>query len=536
MAASRLLHHTFLDGYELQPDHAAVRMQDDALTYRELDSLSNRIANALSDAGVAKGSRVGIYMPKSPDTIAALVGVLKLGALCVPLDFDSPPSRLAYIITDCELAAIVTVDERILRLASPDLGASTEVPRSITLIQLSKGRRSASATPPGWRWIHREAIDSVSDAPVATRLSPDDLAYILYTSGSTGAPKGVMLSHRNTTAFVDWAVRYLELRESDVFSSHAPLHFDLSILDIYACFAVGGTLCLVPPGVAYFAESLAKYCEHNGVTIWYSVPSALVSMLSHPRQPVQRLRSLRKLIYAGEVFPFGYLNALREALTEVEIFNFYGPTETNVVTAHCILPSDPPFIGDVPIGSACSYAELHVMTPLNTPAARGEVGELAVGGASVTCGYWNDPERTSLALRSVSINGRSESLYFTGDMVRMLDDGVLVYLGRRDGMVKTRGFRVELGEVESVLDRHPEVQKSVVVAIPDPKIGHRLFAYITTHGNNNIIPELERYCAESLCAYMIPERLFQLPRLPLTSTGKLDRKALQQNCKERVHG
>jgi amino acid adenylation domain-containing protein len=529
MPGTRLLHRVLREGLAGRAEKVAVRMRGDAITYEDLDRLSNQIGRTLQEAGVPLGGRVGIYASKSIGAVAALLGVLKAGAVCVPLDPDSPVERLRYIIQDCELDALVVDDARILRLVG-----GGPLPERLRIVQLGRQPFEEGAWPASWTLLGRTCIEAAASDDVAAVVSADDLAYILYTSGSTGQPKGVMLTHRNTRVFVDWAIEFLGLGGEDVFSSHAPLHFDLSILDIYAALGVGGTLCLVPPGTSYFPDALAKFVEDNAITVWYSVPSAVIQILCHPTRPLQRLRSIKTFVYAGEVFPFGYLNELRRALPETTFYNFYGPTETNVITAHVLPAGGPDLQANVPIGHACSYAEVHVLDSDGAPVLPGRPGELAVTGGSLMRGYWRDPAKTARAIRTVELEGTVRTLYFTGDLVRQETGGALVYLSRRDSMVKTRGFRVELGEIETALDRHAEVVKSAVVALPDEKIGHRLFAYVAVERGEQTAGAIESHCATALPAYMVPERIFCVERLPLTSTGKIDRDHLKRDCEARL--
>ena len=521
-----LLHQYLHQSASRFPDKTAVRCKDEAISFHQLEVLSNQIAHALRLNGVLSGARVGLYLNKSIPAVAAIFGILKAGAVYVPLDPDSPLERTRYIIANCNIQSIVVDETKLVKLLkNRDL-----FPGIRTVINVAPLQPSLPAIPDSWRILDRQQIERQPESfPSVESFSEDHLAYILYTSGSTGQPKGVMLTHQNGMVFVDWAVQTLELTARDVFASHAPFHFDLSIFDLYAAVKCGGTLCLIPPGVSYFPDALLNFIAHYHITVWYSVPSALIQLLALPDLKI-KLASITTLIYAGEVFPYNYLNQLRPVLTNACIYNFYGPTETNVITAYRIdEPPDESLRENVPIGKPCPYARTAVVDEHRQPVPPGTTGELIVNGASLMRGYWDDPEKTALKIRPVTLEGREDLYYFTGDLVQKRPDGNLVYINRRDHMVKVRGFRVELGEVETALYRHPAITKAAVAAIPDEKVSHRLIAFVSLQSETVLSPDdIEKHCAQLLPAYMIPEKFIFLNELPLSSTGKIDREALKK--------
>jgi amino acid adenylation domain-containing protein len=504
------------------PELAAVRLRQQVVSYAELDEWSNRIARSLLAGGIGPRTRVGIYLSKSPAAVAAIFGVLKVGAAYVPLDVDSPPERTRFVVDHCALSAIITDGQQAAKLST-----ALRIPVLISLDGAIPDDVVAIATH---TVVPEDMVRRQSSAPVGRAATEDDLAYVLYTSGSTGRPKGVMLSHRNAMVFVDWSIRYLGLGAGEHFASHAPFHFDLSIFDLYVASKTGGTLHLIPPGLAYFPDALARFAADHAITVWYSVPSALIQILSHPRALIFQLRSIKALVYAGEVFPYKYLNELRRALPETRVYNFYGPTETNVITAHRLAdPSRGELTHDVPIGAACDYARIEVVDDQGRRVAVGQEGELVVNGASLMRGYWDDEERTGRAIRPLTIDGVTEHFYFTGDVVVQLGNGEFVYRSRRDNMVKTRGFRVELGEIEAVLAEHVCVQQCAVLALPDEKISHRLHAFVALRQDERASVEaLLNHCSQRLPTYMLPETITVVATMPLTSTGKTDRTRLVQ--------
>jgi amino acid adenylation domain-containing protein len=365
-------------------------------------------------------------------------------------------------------------------------------------------------------------------APVPTIASaPDDLAYILYTSGSTGRPKGVMLTHRNATSFVGWCSETFAPVASDVFSSHAPFHFDLSILDIYTPLAHGATLVLIPEDTGKEPMALAELIARERITVWYSTPSILSLLVEYGKLETRDCSSLRTVLFAGEVFPVVHLRALKVRWPWPRYCNLYGPTETNVCTWYEVPAIIPPERTEpYPIGRVCSHLEGVVVDATGEPVAEGQEGELCIRGAGVTQGYWNLAEQTARAWLERPDGGR---WYRTGDLVAAEPGGDLRFLGRNDRMVKKRGYRVELGEIEAGLYRHPAVREAAVVAVPDAEAGLRIRAHLVTRDGERIsIIELKRFCGTLLPKYMIPDAFSFHAELPRTSTDKTDYQRLIQ--------
>jgi len=356
---------------------------------------------------------------------------------------------------------------------------------------------------------------------------PDGLAYILYTSGSTGSPKGVMLSHRAGASFVDWCSEAFEPSCEDRFSSHAPLHFDLSILDVYLSLKHGGTLVLVGEELGKTPARLAPLISERRLSIWYSTPSILSLLAQYGRMDQHDYSSVRIVLFAGEVFPVKHLRAIKALLPQARFFNLYGPTETNVCTFYEI-PAGP--VPDerhepYPIGKACSHFRSRVVDENGRELPPGVEGELCVSGAGVMDGYWNLAEQTERAF----LEGRgAQGWYRTGDIVVEGTDGDYICVGRRDRMVKKRGYRVELGEIEAGLYRHPAVKEAAVVALPDAESGVRVKAFLACHdGKRPSVIELKAFCGDNLPAYMVPDVFAFEDALPKTSTDKIDYQRLK---------
>src|SRR5262249_1594633 len=355
-----------------------------------------------------------------------------------------------------------------------------------------------------------------------------DLAMLLYTSGSTGEPKGVMLSHRNVLAFVEWAAATFELGPEDRLANHAPFHFDLSTFDLFPGAPAGAAVHPPPPRIPPFPAAVAKAWTEQRLTVWYATPSTLVLLLTRGALADRDLSALRVLLFAGEVFPVKYLRELMSLAPRARYANLYGPTETNVCTWYEV-PSPPADDRPLPIGRACSNDEGRVLDDGGKPVPRAGVGGLWGRGATVMQGYWGAPERTALVLQPIEVSaGLTDLAYRTGDLVRERADGNLEFLGRRDHQVKTRGYRVELGEIETALHRHAAGDEAVAFAVPDHEITNRLRAVVVLrHGAIADEADLKQFLSLTLPRYMVPETIEFRATLPRTSSGKVDRRALE---------
>jgi amino acid adenylation domain-containing protein len=490
------------------------------LTYAELDERSSRLARFLADLGVERSDRVGLFLEKSLESLVGIYGTLKAGAAYVPLDPTAPSARIAYMVRDCGIRLLLTGMEKAEAWDEIAGGGAIE-----TVVVLNGSGSTLPPHPPGLRLIDAAAAPAADPGPPAASLVGDDLAYILYTSGSTGHPKGVMLSHRNALNFVDWARGTLRLGPEDRLSSHAPLHFDLSIFDIFAAAASGGSVWLVPRSASVLPAGLARWIAGSRISVWYSVPSVLSMLVRLGGLRPGGLPHLRAVVFAGEVFPTKYLRRLMRLIPDAEYHNWYGPTETNVCTAHRV-PEPPEDQDDpIPIGSAIDNMEVFAVTDEGRRSGPGEVGELHVRGAGVMRGYWGDPERTARALVPDPVGEDGDLVYRTGDLVEDIDGASYRFLGRRDSQVKSRGYRIDLGDVESALLAHPAVVEATVVAVPDELVTNRIEAFVVTTADLSR-SDLMRFCGERVPRYMIPESIEFRQDLPRTSTGKVDRQTL----------
>lgn len=492
-----MLHQLVIDAARRAPEATAVRGPDGALSYRELDAASNQLARALAAAGVRKGDRVGLWASKSIRGVVALQAILRCGAAYVPLDPLNPVARARTIIDDAAMRAVVTTTSR-----ARELRAAESTPFAL----LSLDDEGMEAVP-GWRETSLLSSAALPDP----EMTDAELAYILYTSGSTGTPKGVCISERNALAFIEWAAAELSATGADRFANHAPFFFDLSVLDLYVTFLSGGCVCLVPEPLAFSPEELVRFLISERISIWYSVPSALILMMEKGGLLDVQVPELRALLFAGEPFPVKQLRRLRDHLPAPRFLNLYGPTETNVCTFYELHALDPGRAHPIPIGKECCGDRAYVDQPI-----KGDdglvTGELVVEGPTVMLGYWGKPPQ--------------QGPYATGDLVRLLPDGNYEYLGRRDHMVKVRGRRIEPGEIEVALLRLPSLRE-VAVVVEGEGADARLVAYAVLSGTSRpSLIEVKRHCAERLPNYMIVDDVRFLPDFPRTRNGKVDRKVL----------
>jgi amino acid adenylation domain-containing protein len=516
---------------EHRPDAIALVMNQERLTYRQLEETTNQLARLLKDAGCKRGERVCFLTPKSPAAIISLLGILKADCMHVPLDPASPAPRIARIVESCANRWILSAGP--VGNLLDDLMSEPNFRNSISVGWMESekitGRNFQARFSAG-------DLCGYPSGPVDCQNNTDDGAHILFTSGSTGTPKGVVITHGNVIHFVEWAVKYFGIGPSDRNSCHPPLYFDLSQFDIFGSFAVGAQLHLVSADLSLLPHKLADLIRSSELTQWFSVPSALNYMAKFDVVKFDDFPALKRLLWCGEVLPTPTLQYWMKRLPHVTFTNLYGPTETTIASSHYTLrkcPADER--QSIPIGTACDGEDLLVLDENLIPPPPGEPGDLYIGGVGLSPGYWRDPEKTRSAfIQRPGSTDPSDRIYKTGDIAKLGADGLVYYLGRVDSQIKSRGYRIELGEIEAALSALGELEESAVVAIPSRGFeGVAICCAYVAGANAQVSPaQLCTKLSKLLPGYMLPSRWMAFERLPRSANGKTDRPHLRKQFQE----
>jgi amino acid adenylation domain-containing protein len=527
-----LIQHYLENTARINPGETAIIDRDGQITNEDLDLKSNQIANLLHSLGFETREVTGVFLNKSIEAIVAFHGVLKAGGCYIPLDaVFSPLDRVYNIIKLSELKYIISNSslwQKLYNNATPDQRNYLKRQKVVFADNLlSEPGKEKMPIPESFEnCIYFDPSISKTNHNYDKNIINDDLAYILYTSGSTGIPKGVMITHSNAITFIDWAVSYFKPSARTFFSCHAPLHFDLSVFDIYVSIATNGCVTLVPFETASNPKALIQWISEKKINYWYSVPSVWVAILNYAGIEKDKLSSLKNILFAGEVFPPKYLKKLMNILPDCSFFNLYGPTETNVCTYYRVQGPDDVKDKPVPIGLGCENTEVLALNEKGEPIGENEEGELLVRGAGVTKGYYKNPETTKAAFMTSPLPyHHGGMLYKTGDTVRKSPDGFYEYVGRRDFMVKVAGFRVELQEIEHVLLENPIIEEAVLVSYYYEERGNNAIgAFVKLKENEKVsIIDIKKNISSKLPNYMVPEIIFKIDEIPKNTNGKIDR-------------
>jgi len=498
------VHHLFEAQVERAPDSVALVFEDQHLTYRELNRRANRLAHYLRTLGVGPEALVGICMERSLEMVVAVLGILKAGGTYVPLDREYPKERLAFMLED----ALVTVLLTQARLADD----SPEHRAHVVYVDTD------------WELIAQESAENPFSGVTA-----ENSAYVLYTSGSTGHPKAVAMSHRPLCNLLSWQLSHFTPPLEARTLQFASLSFDVSFQEIFSTWCSGGTLLMISEDLRRDAAALFRFLEAKSVERLF-VPFVVLQQLAEVAASKGSLiLRLRDVITAGEQLHITRpIARLFDRLEHCHLHNQYGPSETHVVTSFTLTGSPSGWPALPPIGRPVSNAQIYLLDDHLHPVPIGITGQLHIGSNCLARGYLNLPDLT--AEKFISHPFRTEPgarLYKTGDLARYMPDGNIEFLGRIDHQVKLRGFRIELGEVETVLGRHAAVQHAVVVASGDVPAEKRLAAYVVLHQQATAtISELRSFLRTKLPDYMVPSAFVVLDALPVTPNGKVDRDAL----------
>ncbi|RKH36646.1 amino acid adenylation domain-containing protein, partial [Corallococcus sicarius] len=496
------IHDLFEQQVAKSPDAVAVTFEGQNLTYAQLDARANQLAHHLHTLDVGPESLVGVCLERSLEMVVALFGVLKAGAAYVPLDPAYPRDRLQWMLEDTA-APVLLVQEHLVS----KLPLGTDPGPQVVCLDT------------GWERIARHP--TTTPAP---RASADALAYVIFTSGSTGRPKGAMNAHAGVVNRLRWTQQEYGLTSDDTVLQKTPFSFDVSVWEFFWPLMTGARLVVARPGGHQEPAYLVRLMAEQRITTAHFVPSMLRAFVEEPG--LEGLTHLRRVVCSGEALPADLVRRAHARLPVAEVHNLYGPTEAavDVTYWHCPRSED---LRRVPIGRPVANTRLHVLDRHGQPVPVGVPGELFLAGVQVGRGYWRRPNLTAERFIPDPFSTTPGArMYRTGDLARWLPDGTVEYLGRADFQVKLRGFRIELGEIEAALQAHPGVREAVAVVRQDASGDARLVAYVTGDAGPLEAATLRTFLLERLPEYMVPSAFVHLGVLPLTPSGKADRKAL----------
>ncbi len=506
-------------------DRDAFCIPGHSLTYGELVERSTQLAKLLAEDGVRRGDRVGIFMPRSLESAIAVYGIMKAGAAFVPIDPHLPVAGLRRLINDCGINVLASHNDQ-ASILQQLIAEKTSVQAIVGLDRPLEGAIRTRS------WSQLEQFSAAS--PPTIRMVEDDLAYIMYSSGSTGRPKGIMHTHRSGLSYATLSVHEYAVRPDDRIANHSPLHFDMSTFGYLSSPYAGATTVLIPEAYTKLAASLAQLIEKQRITIWYSVPLALIRLLLRGGLESRDMTSLRWVLFGGEPFPVKYLKALMSRWPQARFSNVYGPAEVNQCTSYQVPPfpdmsSDEANDEPIPIGTIWDDTEGLILDENDQPVEQGQVGELVIRSPTMMSGYWARPESNASAFyRQQLYSNFAKTFYRTGDLVRSRSDGQLLFVGRKDRQIKVRGYRIELDDIEHSLAVHPEVEEAAAFPVcASQGIDHIEAAVVSKAGRELEQHELQNYLSNKLSWYAVPSKIHILDSLPRINSGKIDRRKLQ---------
>lgn len=521
-----LLHQSVSEHARHRPDHDAFRCREERLSYQELDTKSNQLANYLISLGVKPSDRVGIYLTKSIKIPISTFGIMKAAAAYVPIDPSSKAERLSYILENCGINILITNDAKLKTIEQLDL---SDCPLK-RVIGISENRSSNFQTA---TW---QAVFQTDSAIPTVPCCEEDLAYVMYTSGSTGAPKGLMHTHSSGMTYARHSADLYSVTHDDVLGNHAPLHFDISTFEYLTGPLVGATTVLIPEEAMLFPSALSELVQEERLSFWYSVPLALIQLLTRGSMEDYDLSSLRWVLFGGEPFPPKYLKELIKKLPNARFCNLYGPAEVNQCSYHHI-PKDRPLDDQpIPIGQIWPAAH-HLLLDADEQIIDAEgSGELLISSASMMQGYWGRPDLNAKAFYiGEPVSGFTRRYYRTGDILRRDSQGILHFIGRRDRQIKLRGYRIELDEVEAAFTRQEEVEEAAAILMEDEQGEKYILAVASTVPDNQLDPKRALQAAKAaLPSYAVPQQLLPTNEFPRTGSGKIDRTKLAALFHERT--
>ena len=508
--------------FSRQKEQVALRFKGQSFTYNELGLNSYAIASSLRPY-IRKEDRVGLFIHKSHYLVESILGTLIAGGTYIPLDIKNPADRIKYILQNAGVKYIISISKYAGKLSEILKNSATEV--KVLLLDEDGEKDNGFPEYDQFRIEYKTSGTSgrLSNGEFI-QADQNSLAAILYTSGSTGVPKGVMIPHSSIHTFIGWATETFNISSDDILISHAPFHFDLSLFDIFGSIANGACMVLVPEEFQANPRYLFKLIEEEQVTIWQSVPSVLILMSEQDEANQFHPDRVKHVLFAGERMPVKYLKKLIRYFRRAEFYNIYGSTETNNTFMFKVNKDN--LVDPLPIGKEILYVDYLIVDKNNKPVKEGEEGELLIHCPTNLAGYVGQDKEHDERFVKVH-NGTIEREYFkTRDMVKLLPDHNMHLLGRADDVIKSSGYRVNLLEVEKYLLAHPHIVECAVVPKPDDYIGNKIIAIVCIKENTRLsVVELKVYSSKIMPKYMIPH-VFHITEKELkkSTNGKIDKK------------
>ena len=509
-AKDKCIHELFEKQSEKTPESIAVVYNDKSLTYKELNNKSTILAKYLQQNGIELNELIAICVERSMEMVIGLLGILKAGGAYVPLDPDYPQERLAYMLEDSKVKVLLTQSKLLNKIHNIIETNKYFNENKIHIISLDEQ----------WKEIEITAKKQIN---LNKNTTSDDLIYVMYTSGSTGNPKGVMLDHKAICNRIIWMQNEYELKKDDKVLQKTPFSFDVSGWEFYWPLLIGARLIILPPEKHKDPDYLRDFIRKHGVTVLHFVPSMLQAFLF--TDDIETCTSIKKVFCSGEALTLTQNKLFFKKFKNQELHNLYGPTEAAIDVTYWKCGAD-----DIitPIGKPISNIKIYIIDELQRPVPIGVPGELCISGDGLAKGYLNKPELTIEKFIDNPFNPKTK-LYKTGDLARWLSDGNIEYLGRIDHQIKLRGFRIELGEIESILNSYPEIDQAIVVLQKRPVA--RIVAYFIPSSKNKenqkILGNILSYAKSKLPEHMVPSFFIPVENFLLTPNGKVDRKYLE---------